>query len=308
MSDVYDHPEYRALLAAVCAAPDDDLPRLVCADWLDEHGESERAEFIRVQCRIPQVEATLAKRHPDQGLCTEVSARWCPVCGDCCCPEPEDGMDDLSCPLHSPHSRHAGDESLRSVLAKIRRRERELFDRHATTWFGDRWAILVCGRPEEDSTVNYPDLGHDFVYRGFIAEWHGPLSGWCGGECHQCAGVGRAFPITGPSIPCRRCGGSLVTGIGPAVVRSHPVARVVLTDREPRHDAFNGVWVWGGNDGPDETSWLPGDVFRLLSGDPVSCYLLSQSKRFPTRQLAHAAISAAAISWAKSHQPSEVTA
>jgi uncharacterized protein (TIGR02996 family) len=38
-----------ALLAAVVAAPDDDTPRLAYADWLDEHGQPDRAEFIRVQ-------------------------------------------------------------------------------------------------------------------------------------------------------------------------------------------------------------------------------------------------------------------
>jgi uncharacterized protein (TIGR02996 family) len=38
-----------ALLAAVVASPDDDLPRLVFADWCDEHGQPERAEFIRLQ-------------------------------------------------------------------------------------------------------------------------------------------------------------------------------------------------------------------------------------------------------------------
>jgi uncharacterized protein (TIGR02996 family) len=38
-----------ALLRAVIAEPDDDAPRLIYADWLDEHGQSERAEFIRVQ-------------------------------------------------------------------------------------------------------------------------------------------------------------------------------------------------------------------------------------------------------------------
>src|SRR5262249_3163249 len=32
--------------------PDDDLPRLIFADWLDEHGQSERAEFIRLQCAV----------------------------------------------------------------------------------------------------------------------------------------------------------------------------------------------------------------------------------------------------------------
>ncbi len=42
--------EERALLRAVCEAPDDDLPRLVYADWLEEHGRPVRAEFIRLQC------------------------------------------------------------------------------------------------------------------------------------------------------------------------------------------------------------------------------------------------------------------
>jgi uncharacterized protein (TIGR02996 family) len=42
--------ERDALLASVVANPDDDTPRLVYADWLQEHGDAERAEFIRLQC------------------------------------------------------------------------------------------------------------------------------------------------------------------------------------------------------------------------------------------------------------------
>lgn len=41
-----------ALLAAVLAEPDDDGVRLVAADWWEEHGESERAEFVRVQVEL----------------------------------------------------------------------------------------------------------------------------------------------------------------------------------------------------------------------------------------------------------------
>jgi uncharacterized protein (TIGR02996 family) len=41
-----------ALLNAIIASPGDDLPRLIFADWLDDRGEADRAEFIRVQCRI----------------------------------------------------------------------------------------------------------------------------------------------------------------------------------------------------------------------------------------------------------------
>lgn len=42
----------RAFLDSIIAAPDDDAPRLIYADWLEERGDSERAEFIRVQCEL----------------------------------------------------------------------------------------------------------------------------------------------------------------------------------------------------------------------------------------------------------------
>jgi uncharacterized protein (TIGR02996 family) len=45
-----------ALTAAVLADPDDDLPRLVFADWCDENGEPERAEFVRGQCELARLE------------------------------------------------------------------------------------------------------------------------------------------------------------------------------------------------------------------------------------------------------------
>lgn len=38
-----------AFLRAILAAPDDDLPRLVYADWLEEHGKAKLAERIRRQ-------------------------------------------------------------------------------------------------------------------------------------------------------------------------------------------------------------------------------------------------------------------
>jgi uncharacterized protein (TIGR02996 family) len=41
-----------ALLASIREHPDDDARRLVYADWLDDHGDPQRAAFIRVQCRL----------------------------------------------------------------------------------------------------------------------------------------------------------------------------------------------------------------------------------------------------------------
>jgi uncharacterized protein (TIGR02996 family) len=49
--------ESAALLAAVLAAPDDDAPRLIFADWLDEHGRPDRAAFIRLQIEFSRLPA-----------------------------------------------------------------------------------------------------------------------------------------------------------------------------------------------------------------------------------------------------------
>ena len=47
-----DDPALLSLLGGARAEPHDDAPRLVLADWLDEHGEPERAEFIRCQLML----------------------------------------------------------------------------------------------------------------------------------------------------------------------------------------------------------------------------------------------------------------
>ena len=44
--------ERNAFLKALEENEDDTLTRLVYADWLDEHGQAERAEFIRTQIQV----------------------------------------------------------------------------------------------------------------------------------------------------------------------------------------------------------------------------------------------------------------
>ena len=48
--------EHEAFLNAVMERPDDDLPRLVYADYLEETGDAVRAEFIRVQIERAQLQ------------------------------------------------------------------------------------------------------------------------------------------------------------------------------------------------------------------------------------------------------------
>jgi uncharacterized protein (TIGR02996 family) len=62
-----------ALLAAILAHPDEDTPRLMYADWLDEHGQPERAEFIRIQC-APDADEAAEERAAE--LEERNRARW----------------------------------------------------------------------------------------------------------------------------------------------------------------------------------------------------------------------------------------
>lgn len=39
-------------LQTILDNPADDAPRLIYADWLEEHGESRQAEFLRLECRL----------------------------------------------------------------------------------------------------------------------------------------------------------------------------------------------------------------------------------------------------------------
>lgn len=74
---LYAHPELRpeltvaegpkadqleGLIAAVFAAPNDDLPRLVFADYLEERGESDRAAIIRVSCELDRGKLPAARK------------------------------------------------------------------------------------------------------------------------------------------------------------------------------------------------------------------------------------------------------
>ena len=47
----------RAFLSAIGGRPADGTVRLAYADWLDEHGEPAKAEFLRITARLSEVPA-----------------------------------------------------------------------------------------------------------------------------------------------------------------------------------------------------------------------------------------------------------
>jgi uncharacterized protein (TIGR02996 family) len=76
--------EQLAFWAAIRANPDDDTPRLVYADWLQENGDEPRAEFIRVQCALARLPSDRRKNRKERAalqaredeLVTQHKAAW----------------------------------------------------------------------------------------------------------------------------------------------------------------------------------------------------------------------------------------
>jgi uncharacterized protein (TIGR02996 family) len=69
--------ERNALLVAILADPFDTTPRLVFADWLREHDEQDRADFIQLQVNVEKHrnergDVDLGQDHPDVRRVTEL--------------------------------------------------------------------------------------------------------------------------------------------------------------------------------------------------------------------------------------------
>lgn len=86
----HTNPEYRAHLAGIRANPDDDLPRLVLADWLEEHGHGERGKWVRYGIAFEQTLCNLPRRLGEtpytkagEGFCNNTRCRHCGLYRDC---------------------------------------------------------------------------------------------------------------------------------------------------------------------------------------------------------------------------------
>src|SRR5262245_40315679 len=58
-------PDLDGLLQSCKGAPDEVAPRLILADWLEEHGEADRAEFVRLGCSLDRSLEPLPEYEPD---------------------------------------------------------------------------------------------------------------------------------------------------------------------------------------------------------------------------------------------------
>jgi uncharacterized protein (TIGR02996 family) len=74
-----------AFLRSIAEAGEDTTPRLVFSDWLEEHGDTARAEFIRVQCDLVAPGIADERRHAlrvrERALLDAHRRQWCEAFG-----------------------------------------------------------------------------------------------------------------------------------------------------------------------------------------------------------------------------------
>ena len=149
--------ERDAFIADICEHPEDDAPRLIFADWLDDHGEPDRAEFVRTQMELAR------------------------------CPQQIAWLEQM--PVESWTGDPVEGQLLRR-LDGLRHRERHLLSIHWPRWLHESFDSLAfdvgtSARDDNDFGVSLyskqkGELGHfDCSFRrGFVAEVKLPLAVW----------------------------------------------------------------------------------------------------------------------------------
>lgn len=200
------------LLAAICSHPDDDTPRLIFADYLDENGQPERAEFIRVQCEIAKLPDCLFIPMGQELPC-RASAR--PTV--------------ISC---QPCRR----------FGELGKQERELWESNRREWEMSFPGTDLGPNSQLWWKRGFPDemqvAWQAWVDRVQFACWR---PGWFGGPCDWCLpGHHRGQPLS----DCPTCYG---TGriTRPFTGVEQPVRFVTWTDRPPTGQDANHMWIEG---------------------------------------------------------------
>ncbi len=154
------------IMATILEQPQADGPRAALSDWLDEHGDTARAEFIRVQLKLSEL---LQGWKPENLDCLDLYL------------DPDD----------------ADDQEWKHRVWALWKRERELLDRHVGAWLPPIFASTtgVASAPPPTSRrvrVYCSPSGWVEFRRGFIDLVHCTWYEWR--HCH--ADFLAAAPIT----------------------------------------------------------------------------------------------------------------
>ena len=248
------------LIASIIDDPLSTTRRLIVADKMDEEGQHERAEFIRVQVRLDELRRL---------GCHE--SEMCRVTGPCA---------------------ECGREA---EADKLRRRERELLDAHWLTWSPEP-LLEMSGYTAEnhDGEIDW------HFRRGFIESVSLSEALWIGSPCERCGGSGYDGDVVVDLADkdCPDCNGSgRVNAHGPKIVVAAPVVSVTLTGKEP-YEFTHGRWWWLKSSLPDQTmqqSRLFVDLWKILNPPNEN----SVPAEWDSEAAALAALSRACVAWAR---------
>jgi uncharacterized protein (TIGR02996 family) len=325
-----------AFLKAILADTDgDDGPRLVYADWLDEHGDP-RGEFIRVQCELARLGPPSVPAPSDEPLRRDqlvvgllgLTGRECDplLVTEDTAPRPAGQSSAELAP--APPGTAAEAAGRRERWEWLRLREQKLLRDHGLAWSllpndPSSWEV----RWDTAEGLSFRSAGCVAVYRrGFVAEVALPLPTWLGGPCGRCGGRGRVAVAReqrvsrGPTAPatrradCPDCGGTgRGEGAGPRLVRACPLLeRVTFAGASPERDRFAAsrnippeyvgreFWLWHvRRPGPAAASLIPFEVWQRLDGWELSHW----HRYYLSERAALDALSRAALAWALATPP-----
>ncbi len=234
-----------AIHAAILREPGCDLHRLAFADYLDEQGDHNRAEFIRVQCEIAWLESAAGGEHPNM--------------------------------LNHPNALYRQGQCFQcDKTTALGVRERDLWG------VVDRAIIPVGFAGHYGFTPDAPNIQVAIFRRGFVDEVRLSCAAFVGERCAMCDGAGsRTVPgghgdtdtvlcaACNPDDYDRMCGrrhpdAGRTPGLARAIFAAHPVTRVVLVDTTPGHDANVYTWERDRHNGDRSPATLPPDLWEYV--------------------------------------------
>jgi uncharacterized protein (TIGR02996 family) len=266
----------QSLVRAILAAPADDLPRLVYADWLEENaGEAmcPKCKGTRIERRYESVGRefsgfSMAYRHYDcpcgsghvpdgrreraefvRVQCERArldGGERCPVCG-----WPYmmgEGCEPGNCSFRPGEhtAEYARWKERQTAYHALRQRERELFQFHVKELLPRSLDARLTLEPRMLTGGGVTAL----VRRGFVESVASPLATFLGEPCEACrySDMPPRIVTRGGLDECAACRGiGRVGGCAAAVAAGQPVARWVL-DREPSNGTTT-EFHWFANDG-----------------------------------------------------------
>lgn len=286
-----------AFRRAILADPHDDLPRLVFADRLDERGDHDRAEFIRVQVELakwgevvcgcdsytggcPACDGTVQTlRRRERELAVHAVGWW-----------------NLPVPIHQgfgdPPPGTVGVVATRGFIAHVSAVAMTLFGGECWTCRGRR-VVYACPVCQTLWAINppAPGVGATWSLAGPEAQPgqccdNASMDGVLAKECADCSGTGRT------------------PGTAEILFAREPVTGVTLVGREP-WNAGNHRWGW--TDHPDDfptgqgRRWdLPPDLFALLPPTDDGLPANPHRRWYRTERRALSAASLAAVQLGRS--------